>query len=107
MRSFELIDIGAQAERTALAWQRTALTAMAVAALLIRAYTDGQVWLGLLLAVAAALSIMIFIPSRYRYVLGTVSAGHSPLSHRTVAVSAIAMLTLIVGFAVELLVFMR
>ena len=53
-----LLDAGAQAERTALAWQRTGIGAVAVGALLVHGHVNQHVlplWPGLLLATVAGL----------------------------------------------------
>jgi uncharacterized membrane protein YidH (DUF202 family) len=72
-----LFDEGAQAERTALAWQRTAISTMTVAALLIHARFNGQFWSGLVLAGTAASAVLVLVPCRYRCVLRAVRADTS------------------------------
>lgn len=102
----ELFDVGAQAERTALAWQRTGIGAMAVGALLMRAHVHAHLlspWPGALLVVVAALAILILVPQRYRRVLGSVRAGRSPLSRGMVPAATLVLVVATVGIGVELL----
>ena len=102
----ELFDVGAQAERTALAWQRTGIGAMAVGALLMRAHVHTHLlspWPGALLVVVAALAILILVPQRYRRVLGSVRAGRSPLSRGMVPAATLVLVVATVGIGVELL----
>lgn len=102
----ELLDVGAQAERTALAWQRTGIGAMAVGALLMHAHVHAQLlspWPGSLLIVVAALAILILVPQRYRRVLATVRAGRSPLSRGMVPGATLVLVVATIGIGVELL----
>jgi uncharacterized membrane protein YidH (DUF202 family) len=98
-----LLDDGAQAERTALAWQRTAIASMAVAALLIHARLNGQLWAGLILAGSAAIAVLVLVPWRYRCVLRAVRAGRTPVSRPTVLVTAVLSVFVIIFIAAELL----
>lgn len=101
----ELLDVGAQAERTALAWQRTGLGAMAVGALLIHANRGlpPHPWPGLLLMAAAGLAVLVLVPRRYRRILRTVRVGHTPLSGRMVPGSVLVLLVVVAGSAVAIL----
>ena len=61
-------DPGLQNERTALAWQRTALSLVAASAIMARlTWEAANVLPTALLAVAAALSLWVFLESRWRY----------------------------------------
>lgn len=61
-------DTGLSNERTALAWQRTALSLVAGAAILGRLTFDRLGWLAIsLLAIAIGLCIWVFAESRWRY----------------------------------------
>lgn len=63
-----LRDPGMQNERTALAWQRTALSMIAGAAVMARlTWSTGGVGALVILVAAAGLSIWVFIESRGRY----------------------------------------
>ena len=104
MTDFELMDVGAQAERTALAWQRTGIGAMAVGALLVRWDINAHlpVWPGILLTAAAALAVLIVLPVRYRRVLRTVQAGHTPLSRAMVPATMTLLVVVILVVGIEL-----
>ena len=104
-----LVDVGAQAERTSLAWQRTGFSAILVGALLIRHHVNhgAPPWPGLLLAVAAGLSIVVWVPMRYQRVLTSLRREHSPVSRAMVPATA-ALLALVIiataaDFAAELI----
>ena len=61
-------DPGLQNERTALAWQRTALSMLAASAVMARlTWSSGGVGALVILVVAAGLSLWVFIESRGRY----------------------------------------
>ena len=61
-------DPGLQNERTALAWQRTALSLVAASAILARlTWASADIATTVLLGVAAALSLWVFLESRWRY----------------------------------------
>ena len=78
-----LMDAGAQAERTALGWQRTGIGTMAIGALLVRWHVSQHVlplWPGVLLIAIAGLGVLVLVPQRYRRVLRTIRAGDTPLS---------------------------
>ena len=106
MTTAELVDVGAQAERTALAWQRTGLGLMAIGALLLRWDVTQRmpVWPGIMLTVAAGLIILILVPNRYRRVLHVVRAGENPLSRAMVPAATALTVVVILGIAAELAV---
>lgn len=62
-------DTGLANERTALAWQRTALSLVVGAAILGRLTFDDLGWWAVaILGVAAVISAWVFVESRWRYV---------------------------------------
>lgn len=96
-------DPGAQSERTALAWQRTGLSAAAVGLLVVHAHPAGHVvppWPGLLLLAAGAMLAAVVAPVRYRHIERVVRAGGGPLSTATVPGTALLVLATVVGTAV-------
>ncbi len=102
MTSGQLLDVGAQAERTALAWQRTGFAAMAIGALLVHGHVEQHLlpqWPGLLLMSVAGLAVLVFGPLRYRRVLRTVGADQTPLSHFMVPGATLVTLLVTVGVA--------
>jgi uncharacterized membrane protein YidH (DUF202 family) len=102
----ELMDAGTQAERTALAWQRTGIGAIAVGALLMRGYAHHNLlplWPGLLLAVAGGLAILVLVPQRYRRVLRAVQGRRSPLSRAMVPGATVVLVLVTIAIGVELL----
>lgn len=102
----ELIDAGAQAERTALAWQRTGIGVMAIGALLAHMYVNHHLlppWPGLLLMAVAGLAVLVLVPQRYHRVLRTVRAGHSPVSARMVPGVTLLLVLVTVGIGIALL----
>lgn len=92
-------DAGAQAERTALSWQRTGLGALAVGALMI--HTDPthyplSPWPGVLLMAVGAVCAAVLAPLRYQRVLRAVRAGNPPVSTLTIpALSAVLVIVTI------------
>ncbi len=101
MTHSELMDVGAQAERTALAWQRTGIGMMAVGALLVRWNVEQHVpaWPGVLLTIVAGLAILVLVPHRYHRILQTVRAGHNPRSRGMVPGAMLLVLVLALGIA--------
>jgi len=100
------MDVGTQAERTALAWQRTGIGAIAVGTLLMCAHVHQhllRLWPGLLLAVAGGVAILVLVPQRYRRVTRAVQAGHTPLSRAMVPGATLVLVLVTIGIGVELL----
>jgi uncharacterized membrane protein YidH (DUF202 family) len=99
---------GAQAERTALAWQRTAIGLVVIGLLITRwSATEGFVlWPGIALAICGGLAAMVLVRLRYRRVLHAVSAGETPASRILVPGTAALMIAIVLavaaGYAVEL-----
>lgn len=85
-----LFDLGAQSERTALAWQRTGLSAVAVGALLLHTHPGHQLP-GLLLLIVGALSAAVLAPARYRGILRAVRIRRSPVQPRVIVLLSILM----------------
>lgn len=79
-----LLDGGAQAERTALAWQRTAFALLGVGAVLLHVGGGGAGRLsqvvGLLDIVVGAVVGAVVAPLRYRRTLRQVGSARSPLA---------------------------
>ncbi|GAA2142577.1 hypothetical protein GCM10009844_13890 [Nocardioides koreensis] len=104
-RSGQSRDAGLQAERTAMAWQRTALGVGGVSALLLH-QTGGRLLGALpgLLGLLVALVLLVLTELRYEQTLRRVDAGETPSDAVPIlvlactvtglAVSAIALITL-------------
>jgi uncharacterized membrane protein YidH (DUF202 family) len=87
------VDPAAQNERTALAWQRTALSVLAGSAVLGRlGFEVLGAWSLLGVAVAAPLSGWLLMESRFRY--GRPSRGGRAPAALAVATSVLALLAL-------------
>lgn len=103
-----LIDAGGPAERTALAWQRTALGVVAVGALATRWTVTEQypVWPAIVLATFGGVVGLFLGRQRYLRILTTVRAGETPLSRYLVPATAVFMVliaaALSVGIGIEL-----
>jgi uncharacterized membrane protein YidH (DUF202 family) len=95
----DLMDVGAQAERTALAWQRTGIGTMASGGLAVRWSVTEQfpLWPGVLLVVVGAFASLVLVAQRYRRVLKTVRAGQSPRSRILVPSAALFMVVVVVS----------
>lgn len=104
MRDRQLLDVGAQAERTALAWQRTGVSAMAVGAFLLRwDFTDHlPSWPGIVLTASGSAAVVFFASNRYRGTLRAMRSGHSPLSRGMVPAATLSMVIVILGVGAEL-----
>jgi putative membrane protein len=82
MRHEPPLDVGLAAERTAMAWQRTALALAAFSALLVHlADRDLVVAAPGLGGLALALALLIMGERRYATAVRRVEQGHSPLAH--------------------------
>ncbi len=96
---------GAQAERTALAWQRTGLAATAAGAVLVHVHLASQVlalWPGVLLMAAGVLAAAVVGPVRYAAVRRATAAGRTPRSTAGVALLSAAVATVVVATAATL-----
>ena len=82
-----LLDLGAQAERTALAWQRTGLALLGLGAVLLHVGGGGagrlSLIVGLLDVVAGVILGAVVAPVRYRRTLRQVDRSQSPLARRS------------------------
>jgi len=85
------VDLGASSERTALAWDRTALTLMGGSAIIARLTYDrlGPVVLGPL-GVSLCLSALVVVAGRARYRRDAPRGGRAPFG---IAVATIAIAT--------------
>lgn len=98
-----LLEGGAQAERTALAWQRTGFALLGAGAVLL--HVGGEA--GLLLPVVGLLDLVagagvgaLVAPLRYRRTLDAVAGARSPVAHRSpLAVTACVVATGLVAGA--------
>lgn len=102
-----LHDPGAQSERTALAWQRTGLSAAAVGLLAVHAHPAGHLlppWPGLFLLAAGGVLAAVVAPVRYRHIERVVRAGGGPLSTASVPATAALVLATVAGIAAVALV---
>ncbi len=103
-----LIDAGGPAERTALAWQRTALGVVVVGALAVRwCLNEGYpVWPGIVLATFGGVVGLLLGRQRYLRIMTTVRAGETPLSRYLVPATALFMVLIVavlsVGVGIEM-----
>lgn len=95
----ELLDVGAQAERTALAWQRTGIGTIAVGALVLRwCLTENfPLWPGVVLAACGGVTTLFLVRQRYQRVLRTVTTTETPLSRFLVPGTTIFMVLVVLG----------
>jgi uncharacterized membrane protein YidH (DUF202 family) len=106
MTDSELVDVGAQAERTALAWQRTGIGAIAIGALSMREHLQQHLvppWPGVLLTVVAGFGVVVLVPQRYRRVVSNVRAGATPLSRAMVPGVTLALVLFTIAIGADLL----
>ena len=101
-----LFDLGRGNERTALAWQRTALSLTAASALMSRLAFERLGWVALLSAITVPLSVSVMLESRLRHGHGAgirprrrPPDGRAPaaLAFATTATAATAFLAMLVG----------
>ena len=95
----ELFDVGAQAERTALAWQRTGIGLMAAGALVVRWTVTERFppWPGVALVGFGAFASLLLVRQRYRRVLKMVRAEQTPLSRYLIPGTAAFMVAVILA----------
>ncbi|WP_340537730.1 DUF202 domain-containing protein [Nocardioides sp. GXZ039] len=93
-------DVGLSNERTALAWQRTALSLLAGVAVVARlTFDDVGLLLLLPLGVAGLLALWVFAESRFRYrrpAAGVRRGGRAPfaLAVATVLIAAVELIAI-------------
>jgi uncharacterized membrane protein YidH (DUF202 family) len=102
----QLMDVGAQAERTALAWQRTGIGAMAVAGLLVRwdMTEHFPIWPDIALTVVGGVAVLFLVSARYRRMLQAMRAGRTPLARGMVPAATVLMVFFILDIGIELAV---
>lgn len=102
-----LLDPGAQAERTALAWRRTGLGLIGVGALLLHSGGEGPAVLSLGVGAAdvatGAVLAAVVAPARYRRTLAAVTAGRTPLARWSSLAATVCAVATAGAAAVELL----
>ncbi|MCX2930187.1 DUF202 domain-containing protein [Mycobacterium sp. CVI_P3] len=100
-RESTLLDAQAVAERTALAWQRTIIGALAVGALVTRWSVTERFPLGpgIGVTVLVALASLFLVGRRYERVRDTVVNGQTPLSRYLVPGATVFMVVVILGVA--------
>lgn len=91
---------GAQAERTALSWQRTGLAAVAVGALTARTVAPVA---GLVLLAAGVLAAAVVAPLRYTRIRRATASGVSPAAPLTLRATALLTLAVLVATGAGLL----
>ena len=92
-----MVDVGLQTERTSIAWQRTALTLTAFAALMLHAANSQR--LGQApgaIGIAVALWLLLATERRYSVSVRAVRDGFSPVAPRMI----LALTVSVVGLAV-------
>lgn len=94
-RSTASHDAGLQAERTSMAWQRTALGVGGVSALLLHDAKDKPLTaLPGALGLGVALALLVITELRYEHTVRKVAAGQSPVSPRLMLLLAASVSTL-------------
>ncbi len=101
----ELFDVGAQAERTALSWQRTGIGVIVIGALVLRwcVTVNYPLWPGIALAAAGSVISLFLVRHRYRRVLHTVTAGQSPTSRYLIPGVALFMVLVVVALTIAII----
>jgi uncharacterized membrane protein YidH (DUF202 family) len=104
-RSEPAVDIGLPVERTAMAWQRTALGVGGVSALLLHiADRSPLASVPGLTGLLFALLLLVVSERRYVRMIRKVAAGESPLARRVIRLVAVGVVLLSVSAVVLLLV---
>ena len=91
-------DAGLQSERTAMAWQRTALTMAGVSALTLR-HAEGDVLRSLpgLVGLVGAVGLLLVVDGRYLRMLRHVEQGSEPLGPHLVRALSLGSVLLACG----------
>lgn len=89
----QILDAGAQAERTALAWQRTAIGLVVNGVLLVRWSLVEHIpaWPAVVVTATASLALLAVVPTRYRRIVEAVRSGRNPLSRLTVLATVLGL----------------
>lgn len=107
MQPLMLLDSGAQAERTALAWQRAGLGLLGVGAVLLHINDAGPsplaLVVGLLDVATGAVLAAVVAPLRYRRALLTLGGSGSPLARRSCIATAACTVASCLAAGVSLL----
>ena len=93
-----MVDVGLQTERTSIAWQRTALTLTAFAALMLHAANSQR--LGQApgaIGIAVALWLLLAAERRYSVSVQRVEDGLSPVAPRMILALTVAVVALAVS----------
>ena len=93
---------GLAAERTALAWQRSSISMVAVGALVVRwcMVVHLPTWPGIILTAVVALASLVMVSARYRRVREKVRAGQTPRSRYLVPAAAGLAVAVVVGVGI-------
>lgn len=96
---------GLAAERTALAWQRSSMSMVAIGALVVRwsMVEHLPAWPGIVLTAVVAVGSLFAVRSRYRRVLDAVSAGQTPRSRYLVPVTAGLTATVVICVGISII----
>ncbi len=99
------LNHGAQAERTALAWQRTGLAIAALGLLIVHTHGLGRLpaaWAGLLVVATGAAVATVVAPWRYVRLQRAVRSGSAPVAAAIIPATALLMVLTCAGVAVLL-----
>jgi uncharacterized membrane protein YidH (DUF202 family) len=101
-----LVGDAAQAERTALSWQRTAVGIVAAGALAVHwaAVANLPAWPGAALIAIGGFAGVVLVRRRYARVIQTVRAGQTPVSRYLVPATAAFMVAVVTAAAVGIVV---
>lgn len=97
---------GLAAERTALAWQRSSLSMIAVGALVVRWSMVQHLpsWPGIVLTSVVAVGSLVAVSKRYQQVRDSVRAGRTPRSRFLVPATAGLAVTIVLGVCAGMIV---
>jgi uncharacterized membrane protein YidH (DUF202 family) len=104
-RPAEVFDSKMQHERTSLAWERTAIAAIALGLLMTRAGATVHPGLGLIgiVQVCAGAALLVWSGKHYEELHGTLRAGQTP-AHPQIARLVGVWVTVAIGLAIALTV---
>jgi uncharacterized membrane protein YidH (DUF202 family) len=97
---------GLATERTALSWQRTSFSMIAVSALVVRwsMVQHLPAWPWIVLTALVALGSLVLVGRRYRRMCNSVRAGQTPRSRYLVSAAAGFTVALVIGVGAGILV---